>query len=170
MRHRGIVLKLIMDELGVSPSLESFSSRLVLQKGMYLLQKLGLPGQDYTFGWYLRGPYSPALTRAAFEDVVEPLERGEDASGYKLAQAAKGHLARLKSLRDRRPNDLPDDLWLELLASMHFYRHEMYFSGQVPEDKPAAWLYQRLPNSKRRIFTQQQAVSAAEVLASQNIW
>ena len=43
-----------------------FNARLVLQKTIYFLQEFGL-NIDYSYSWYLRGPYSPPLTRDAYE-------------------------------------------------------------------------------------------------------
>ncbi len=45
---------------------KNFDSRLVLQKTVYLMQQFGL-NIGYSFSWYLRGPYSPNLTRDAYE-------------------------------------------------------------------------------------------------------
>jgi hypothetical protein len=44
----------------------SFNSRLVLQKTVYLMEQFGL-NIGYSFSWYLRGPYSPNLTRDTYE-------------------------------------------------------------------------------------------------------
>jgi hypothetical protein len=43
----------------------NFNDRLILQKTIYLLEQFGLH-IGYYFSWYLRGPYSPALTRDAY--------------------------------------------------------------------------------------------------------
>lgn len=49
------------------PSLfqSDFNARLILQKTIYLMKQFG-PNIGYHFGWYLRGPYSPSLTRDAY--------------------------------------------------------------------------------------------------------
>jgi len=43
-----------------------FNSRLILQKTVYLMREFGL-NIGYSFSWYLRGPYSPNLTRDTYE-------------------------------------------------------------------------------------------------------
>lgn len=43
-----------------------FNHRLILQKTIYLMQEFGL-NIGYFYSWYIRGPYSPALTRDAYE-------------------------------------------------------------------------------------------------------
>ena len=65
MDRQQIGLKLTLDALGQDLDLADFNRRLVLQKTVYLVQaaKVDL---GYTFRWYLRGPYSPGLTRDAF--------------------------------------------------------------------------------------------------------
>lgn len=49
------------------PSLfkSDFNARLILQKTVYLMEQFGL-STGYYFNWYLRGPYSPSLTRDAY--------------------------------------------------------------------------------------------------------
>lgn len=44
----------------------NFNSRLILQKTVYLMQEFDL-NIGYSFSWYLRGPYSPNLTRDTYE-------------------------------------------------------------------------------------------------------
>ena len=50
--------------------METFEGRLRLQKTVYLLQSFGID-LGYYFTWYLRGPYSPELTRDGFKLVDE---------------------------------------------------------------------------------------------------
>jgi len=51
--------------LGLDGGLDSFSDRIRVQKLVYLLKQFGA---DFKFGyaWYIRGPYSPSLTRTLF--------------------------------------------------------------------------------------------------------
>ena len=53
--------------------MSDFNSRLILQKTIYLMQEFGL-NIGYPFSWYLRGPYSPNLTRDAYELVKNYVE------------------------------------------------------------------------------------------------
>ncbi len=59
-----------MRELGVSLKAEHFQDRLVLQKTVYLLQKLGVK-MNFEYNLYLRGPYSPSLTKSLYANKKE---------------------------------------------------------------------------------------------------
>ena len=56
----------VLSELGIKPVMTSFSTRLRVQKILYLLQELGLQ-TGWKFSWYIRGPYSPDLAHELFE-------------------------------------------------------------------------------------------------------
>lgn len=56
-----------LNAVGVKPSVSNFQDRLVVQKVVYLLQKLGV-NLDFNYGLYVHGPYSPALTRCLFDN------------------------------------------------------------------------------------------------------
>ena len=47
-----------------------FNERLILQKTIYLMQSFNL-FIGYHFNWYIRGPYSPVLTKDAFKLIHE---------------------------------------------------------------------------------------------------
>ena len=68
MNRRQIGLKLVLNELGVPQDLGTFDNRLVLQKAVYLAQQADIP-LGYHYSWYLRGPYSPALTSDAYANI-----------------------------------------------------------------------------------------------------
>lgn len=38
-----------------------YSHRMKMQKGVYLLQEMGVPVGEYGFTWYKYGPYSQSL-------------------------------------------------------------------------------------------------------------
>src|SRR3989442_1336381 len=65
MDRQQIGLKLVLEALGRELRLDDFPSRLSLQKTIYLVQAAGVD-LGYSYSWYLRGPYSSALTRDAF--------------------------------------------------------------------------------------------------------
>jgi len=172
MTNRGVLLKLLMDKLGVDPQLGTFRNRLVLQKSVYLLQALGMP-TAFGYNWYLRGPYSPALTAAAFEEVVKPLEQGDDTpSGYTLSRETEDRLDKLQGMKDQADKaGLAPEKWLELLASIHFYKHKMYFPPEKQVDKNnAEALYGHMPPAKRHAFTAKQAEQAAAALNAADAW
>jgi uncharacterized protein YwgA len=96
-------------------SLETFRERLKLQKTVYLLQAFGIY-LGYSYNWYLYGPYSPDLTRDAFEVVprlriYKPVHFADQDTETRFEQFVQflGHK------RD-------DPQWLELVASLHMLR------------------------------------------------
>ncbi|MCX6804145.1 MAG: hypothetical protein NTY48_06300 [Candidatus Diapherotrites archaeon] len=53
--------------VGIKPNLDNFDNKLVIQKTIFLLQKKGIDcGVPYNF--YVRGPYSPELTKGMYEE------------------------------------------------------------------------------------------------------
>jgi hypothetical protein len=95
--------------------LQSFDDRLLLQKRIFLLDVAGVD-LGYVHSWYLRGPYSPALTRDAFACERE-LARLGPTCGMPLPNVVNEKIAELKSALGkywRNPRQL------ELLASVIF--------------------------------------------------
>src|SRR5437868_1685552 len=118
MDRQQIGLKLTLEALDLPARLESFSDRLILQKAVYLAQAAGVL-LGYHYNWYLRGPYSPSLTRDAFAVVAEINQDVNDAQGWNLDSASLQRLGKLREMMERiTPNELPAQL--ELLASVHF--------------------------------------------------
>jgi hypothetical protein len=69
MEMQGLLLKLALNEFerrGLNVSVNEFVGRKNVQKLVYLLQEEGFPF-GYHFRWYVRGPYSPALTSDFFD-------------------------------------------------------------------------------------------------------
>jgi hypothetical protein len=94
---------------------------------VYLAQAAGLRGR-YSYGWYVYGPYSPALTQDYFrlqEHVGLSPDALEDMQNrYELSPQVEKAMTSVKDLM-QVPPDLGDDRladWLELLASYHFLR------------------------------------------------
>lgn len=102
-------------------SLKSFDDRLFLQKAIYLLQILGVDLR-FRFSWYLRGPYSNALTQCAFEiDASDTLKSDFDKLTLRseVLQVLKFHKQWLQKI----PVSLSRPRWLELLSSIHYLIH-----------------------------------------------
>lgn len=118
MDRQQIGLKLTLDALSIPPRLDRFSDRLLLQKAIYLSQAGGVQ-LGYHFNWYLRGPYSPTLTRDAFAVVAELSQGTNDSEAWNLDQNSLARLSKLQKLcQTVGATDLP--IKLELLASVHF--------------------------------------------------
>jgi len=111
---------LVMKVLG-GFSLNSFDDRLFLQKAIYLLQILGVDLR-FRFSWYLRGPYSNALTQCAFEiDGSDTLKSNFDK--LKLRPEVLQVLEYHKRWLQDKPATLSKPRWFELLSSMHYLKH-----------------------------------------------
>ena len=118
MDRQQIGLKLALDALGQGVSLSDFDSRLILQKTIYLAQAAQVD-LGYSFSWYLKGPYSPGLTRDAFALKAELAQSADDLSGWKLDSTSVERLSRLRGVIHSIP-DSTRARRLELLASVHF--------------------------------------------------
>src|SRR5262249_50155808 len=114
MDRQQIGLRLTLDALGVPARLNIFSDRLILQKAVYLAQAAGVQ-LGYSYNWYLRGPYSPALTRDAFAVVAELNQGADDSQGSRLDSTSLQRLKRLRKLIDEIPSG-DRSAKLELLA------------------------------------------------------
>jgi uncharacterized protein YwgA len=120
MDRQQIGLKLTLDSLGLSARLNTFAERLILQKATYLAQAAGVQ-LGYHYNWYLRGPYSPSLTRDAFAVADEVARNSDDLAGWSLDTTSKQRLRQLAPLLDKKRQDTEAFArHLELLASIHF--------------------------------------------------
>jgi len=118
MDRQQIGLKLALDALQHKLDLSDFDHRLMLQKAIYLAQASGVD-LGYAFQWYLRGPYSPGLTRDAFALKAEQGQPQDEFRDWKLDPDSQIRLAKLLPLMSTDGTDRPAKR-LELLASVHF--------------------------------------------------
>lgn len=103
------------NEAGFDFNITHFDHRLIAQKVVYLLEELGVRlGYKSTFSFYLRGTYSPTLTKDLFSmqeetrgKVIEP-----------LTAADRGRIAKLVSSVELRPH------MLEVMAAYRFLRNQ----------------------------------------------
>lgn len=120
MDRQQISLRLTLDALGLPLRLDSFAERMALQKTIYLCQQAGVH-LGYRYNWYLRGPYSPQLTRDAYELKAEQGSGFDDTTGWNLDAASLQKLQKIRPLWQSRPE--PErPRWLELLASVLFLK------------------------------------------------
>lgn len=116
MADRLVALKAVLDELDVPLEIATVQDRLVVQKAIYLAQTMVPLG--YSYGWYLKGPYSPRLTRDYYEFSQASLEE----NGVSLKTTVKNLLKPIKDLISQKPDGVVLAHWLELLASIHYLR------------------------------------------------
>ncbi|MEX2309722.1 MAG: hypothetical protein WD738_19270 [Pirellulales bacterium] len=162
MDRQQIGLKLTMDALGLPLSVGSFDDRLILQKIVVIAQIAGVD-LGYHFHWYLRGPYSPALTRDAFAVANEAEVFVTDAAGCHLDEASLKRLAQLRTLvatKDR--GDLASKL--ELLGSTVFLLHRRGISGDDTAE------LQRILKAYGKDFSMAQIDSGLRELDEYGLW
>jgi len=120
METRLIVLKLFLDELGIPDNIDTVDDRVRVQKAVYLGQSSGVD-LGYRFGWYVRGPYSPALARDYYS-LAEAIASGD--TDYREKELREPIRSRLREIRPllEVPNEIPltKEGWLELVASLHY--------------------------------------------------
>lgn len=121
--------------LGVSPKMDTFSYRKVLQKIVYLLQKSGMDF-DFSYSWYLHGPYSPDLTRTLYE-MGESSRRSTD-------KPNDLEIARINKLKSFLGEDIHSSDKLELLVSIDYLRTRARIVG-ASDDEVLATLKRAKP-------------------------
>lgn len=120
MDKRFIALKLFLDELGIPVAIDTVDDRKKVQKAVYLGQLSGVD-LGYRFGWYLMGPYSPALTRDYY-GLAEIFHSGDSSyQNHRLNQQVRSTLQRVRPvLQVPEGVSLEQEDWLELVASLHY--------------------------------------------------
>lgn len=117
MADRLKALELVLAELEVPLSIDTVDDRLVVQKAVYLAQTAVPLG--YSYGWYLRGPYSPRLAQDYY--MYAQSNRANDIN-TELKETVKALLRPVKNLIKAKPDHTSLTHWLELLASLHYLR------------------------------------------------
>ncbi len=119
-------------------SYNDFSKRLKMQKGIYLLQELGIPVGDYRFSWYRHGPYSQSLLDdmyTIFSAENFTLIPDTEAAVKELSEALKVPSDSVYSAED----------WAECLGSLHFLK-ENIFSFNTSDEELLLELKKRKPH------------------------
>jgi hypothetical protein len=128
MDKRSIVLSLVLDRLGIT-DISTVENRMAIQKAVYLAQANGLP-LGYNYGWYVKGPYSPMLTRDyyALQGVDVP-------AGNSLNAGAVAKLDAVADIINEPIGDLGVPAKLELTASLRYLLHETRLSRQGAKER-----------------------------------
>ena len=113
MNNMDIANGIIFKKMAISK--ESFDDRIICQKKIYLLQSLGTD-LGYSYNWYLRGPYSPALANYVYSNAE--LLSSTNFDDYKISESVTENIKRVNDLEKQRPTDLSLSSWYELLASL----------------------------------------------------
>ena len=117
--ERPLHLLATFSTLGLEIDVQTFDTRFFIQKNWYFLQEFGAD-LGYAFGMYIRGPYSPALARAAY--ALQDLEyESEEIESVSVNTDAIGRMrAFMRDIDQLISRTKGRRYWLELLASLHF--------------------------------------------------
>ncbi len=131
MNNMDIANGIIFKKMAISK--ESFDDRIICQKKIYLLQSLGTD-LGYSYNWYLRGPYSPALANYVYSNAE--LLSSTNFDDYKISESVTENIKRVNDLEKQRPTDLSLSSWYELLASL-IYIEKNRDSWKIKDDEDA---------------------------------
>jgi len=119
-----LVGRILGENIGVS----SFRNRLIVQKMVYLLKSAGL-APNYFFTWYIRGPYSVALSSDAFA-FYKNIPKQETT----LTSSEELLVQKMRSFLSEELNDFDElESKLELFASLLFLRDERKMTLSDPQ-------------------------------------
>lgn len=135
MQEKLAELQLFADAFEVPLDMQSFSKRLLVQKKIYLLQELGID-LGFRYGWYIRGPYCPILTKLAYELEEHPEYRQQINGSYELTEEAQQQVEALSRRYHQMIDDFPgnsEEDKAELLVSIHYLRKREMQSNKLEE-------------------------------------
>lgn len=114
--ERELILSRTLQLAGIDHvDMDNFDNRLVYQKIVYLMQNYGL-SLGYGYSWYVKGPYSPELTKTLFN--ITPQISAESANFvFNNNDIIIKKVADFKSLLN---DEIKNPLFLEILASIIF--------------------------------------------------
>jgi len=120
MAEQTTILQLVLDRLQLGNSISTISERIALQKVVCLTQEAGLQ-LGYSFNWYMRGPYSPALASDYYLLASMQQDVENEAKKFVLNDSAKAAVDRVAVLLSPPAGVALDRVgWLELVASIAF--------------------------------------------------
>lgn len=104
--------------------MNSYEDRITLQKLIYALKSAGIKF-NYSFNWYLRGPYSVELADDGFK-LAEKIEKNVAVNNCRFSEKARKIIERMKECFGTY---FDDSNKLELLASLLYLKNDYYESA-----------------------------------------
>lgn len=155
MSNKLLALKLVLETLGVGTNIENVTARKEKQKAIYLVKALAGLDLGYSYGWYIRGPYSPSLAN----DYYELQSPNEALNGTLRADILQSlNVLRNNVLENElKPQQLERPEWLELLASWHYLKVVSSYTTPQAETK----LREQKPHLAPYIDSAQQVLGLA---------
>lgn len=106
--------------IGKNLSMEEFEDRLEVQKIPYIAQSFGIDF-GYSFSWYLKGPYSKAVTQDGYQ-IYNMLKSGKTPN----IQEDLANDSKVKAFHEIINPFKNDPTWLEIAASLIYLRKNQY--------------------------------------------
>lgn len=153
MESRLEALSLALKEMGVPLSIAGIDKRKTIQKAIYLGQRAGA-NLGYRYGWYLKGPYSPALARDYYALAQQP-SKTQRKLNPRVAQRLRSIQALLRPPKDSKLR-MAD--WAELVASVDFLKRE----SNLSEEKVREIIERQKPRLARHLSAAIKAVESIE--------
>ena len=102
-------------------SYSEFSKRLKMQKGIYLLQEMGVPVGEYRFTWYKHGPYSQSL--------LDDMHDSPECTSVTLTPDTEAAISELhEALVMPKGSKYTQEEWAECLGSLHYLKDNVFSS------------------------------------------
>lgn len=127
MKGSQIRLKLYLDQLGIPFETSGIDDRVKIQKAVYIGKAAGFD-LGYPYGWYLKGPYSPELTRDYYNLSRAIVLGDKEYEKYDLQDDLSQKLIRIKGLMTPHEKSISQADWLELVASILYCKNENNFN------------------------------------------
>lgn len=129
MDNKQIAVKLILDNLDLKFSMDTFQDRLILQKAIYLVQSVGI-NLGYHYSWYLKGPYSTSLAADGFSIRDELITNSDESEKWQLDALITDKLELIQNWFSQT-NKAELAKQLELYASVHFLIEKKQMSREI---------------------------------------
>lgn len=135
MDNRVVATRLVLRELGFGGAVDSIEHRVEAQKLVFLAQQLGV-GLGYSYNWYVKGPYSPSLTKSYYS--AEWALGEESLAKFKLTEATEQAVQKILTAKGACPPALSAWRWLELLASVAYLKKVSCLTDEKAKERIAA--------------------------------
>jgi len=145
MEKKLLVLKLVLEGLGLDLDISSVKKRMEKQKAIYLAQIAGVD-LGYRYGWYKKGPYCPKLTSDYYD--LDCTTGSDDGTILITSISTELESVRTNSIESAsKPEELDMVEWMELLASLHFLKNV----SKYDDDKAETFLAEKKPHLANHI-------------------
>lgn len=130
----GVWLKLFLDQAkcNLAELMRTYDGRLIVQKKVYLLQKMGYD-MGFLYRWYIHGPYCSEVADVGLE--VSRHENEYANLDERLVDAVSEDVAeKFEALDIAIPKEMSSLDWYELLASLD-YVATIFVKEEVEDDR-----------------------------------